>query len=45
MKKLVLAVIAVAMISVSSCKKDQGATPEANSAVKVLDKKDTAQWD
>ena len=45
MKKVLLAVIALVVIGATSCKKDAGAQPEANKSVKVLDKKDTAQYD
>ena len=45
MKKVLLAVIAMVVIGMTSCKKEAGAQPEANSAAKVLDKKDTTQWD
>ena len=45
MKRLLLAVIAIVMLGATSCKKEQGATPESNSAVKAMDKKDTATWD
>lgn len=46
MKKILLAIIALVVIGVTSCKKEEGAQPEEkNSAVKVLDKKDTTQWD
>ncbi|MBC7743814.1 MAG: hypothetical protein H7096_01790 [Flavobacterium sp.] len=46
MKKVLLAVIAMIVLGISSCKKEDGAQPQAKStAVKVLDKKDTTQWD
>jgi hypothetical protein len=46
MKKVLLAVIAMVVIGMTSCKKEEGAQPEStNSAVKVLNKKDTTQWD
>lgn len=46
MKKVLLAVIALVIIGATSCKKEAGAQPETqNGAVKVLDKKDTTQWD
>lgn len=45
MKKVILAVIAMVVVSATACKKDDAAQPEANSTVKVLDKKDTSQWD
>jgi hypothetical protein len=45
MKKVLLAVIALVVIGTTSCKKEAGAQPEANNSVKVLDKKDTTQWD
>ena len=46
MKKVLLAVIVISVLGISSCKKDDGAQPDAKtSAVKVLDKKDTTQWD
>ena len=44
MKKVLLALMAVVVIGASACKKEAGAQPEVN-AVKVLDKKDTAQYD
>jgi hypothetical protein len=44
MKKVLLVVIALVLIGVTSCKKEAGVQPEVNAA-KVLDKKDTAQWD
>ena len=45
MKKVLFAVIALVVIGASSCKKEAGAQPETNNSVKVLDKKDTAQYD
>lgn len=46
MKKVLFAAIAMVVIGITSCKKEEGAQPEVkNSAVKVLDKKDTTQWD
>jgi hypothetical protein len=46
MKKVLLAAIAVAVIGMTSCKKEEGAQPDAtNSAVKIENKKDTTQWD
>jgi hypothetical protein len=45
MKKVLLAMIALVVLGATACKKEAGAQPEANSAVKVLDKKDTTQWD
>jgi hypothetical protein len=44
MKKVLLAVIAFVIIGATSCKKDSGAQPEVNNAVKV-EKKDLAQYD
>jgi hypothetical protein len=45
MKRILLAVIALVFIGATSCKKEEGVQPESNNAVKVLDKKDTTQWD
>jgi hypothetical protein len=45
MKKVLLALVAILIMGATSCKKEAGAQPEANNAVKVLDKKDTTQWD
>ncbi len=46
MKKVLLAVTAMIVLGISSCKKEEGAQPQAKStAVKVLDKKDTSGWD
>ncbi len=44
MKKLVLAVIAISVIGMTSCKKEEAAQPEINNTVKV-GKKDTGSWD
>ena len=45
MKKVLLAVIAFAVLGITSCKKEEGAQPDSKNAVKVLNKKDTTQWD
>jgi len=45
MKKVLLAVIAVVMIGMTSCKKEEVAQPQTDNAAKVLNKKDTSQWD
>jgi len=45
MKKVLFAIIAVAVIGMSSCKKEEGAQPETENATKVSNKKDTSQWD
>ena len=45
MKKVFLAVVAFAVLGITSCKKEEGAQPESNSAVKIENKKDTTQWD
>lgn len=45
MKRILLAVIALVVIGATSCKKESGAQPETNNSAKVLDKKDTTQWD
>lgn len=45
MKKVIVAVVAMVVIGMTSCKKEEGAQPESSSTVKVLDKKDTSQWD
>ena len=44
MRKLLLAVIAMVVIGMTSCKKEDGAQPETNTST-VLDKKDTSGWD
>ena len=44
MKKVLLAVIAMVVLGVTSCKKEEGAQPETNTST-VLDKKDTSGWD
>lgn len=44
MKKLILAIVAMLVIGVTSCKKEDGVQPEVGSE-KVSDKKDTTQWD
>ena len=43
MKKLLLSLIAFAILGITSCKKEEGAQPE--NAVKIENKKDTTQWD
>jgi len=45
MKKVLLAVIVMSVLGITSCKKEEGAQPQANGSVKVLNKKDTSQWD
>jgi hypothetical protein len=46
MKKVLLAVVAFTILGIASCKKEEGAQPDAqNSAVKIENKKDTTQWD
>ncbi|MBC7743815.1 MAG: hypothetical protein H7096_01795 [Flavobacterium sp.] len=45
MKKLLLVVAVFVFFGISSCKKDQGVQPQTTSTSKVLDKKDTTQWD
>jgi hypothetical protein len=45
MKKLVLALVAFAVIGLSSCEKEEGATPGTAKPVKVSDRKEIAQWD
>ena len=45
MKKVLLAAIAFAVLGMTSCKKEEGAQPESNSAAKIENKKDTTQWD
>jgi len=45
MKKVLLAVIAMAVIGIASCKKEEGPQPKSNNTEKVLNKKDTSQWD
>jgi hypothetical protein len=46
MKKVLFALIAFAVLGITSCKKEEGAQPDSkNNAVKVLNKKDTTQWD
>jgi hypothetical protein len=45
MKKVLLAVIAVAVVGITSCKKEEGAQPDAKNNVKIENKKDTTQWD
>jgi hypothetical protein len=45
MKKVLLAVVAFAVLGITSCKKEEGAQPDANNAVKIENKKDTTQWD
>lgn len=44
MKKLVLAIVAFTMIGLSSCKKEEGATPQTAKPSKLADK-EVAQWD
>ena len=46
MKKLILAVVALVVVGMTSCQKEEGATPEVQtSEVRVADKKDTSSWD
>ncbi|HYK75581.1 MAG TPA: hypothetical protein VEV16_01260 [Daejeonella sp.] len=44
MKKIVLAIVALAVISISSCKKEEGATPEIKNEAKVA-AKDLSAYD
>ncbi|HXH99367.1 MAG TPA: hypothetical protein VNI52_03805 [Sphingobacteriaceae bacterium] len=44
MKKLVLALVAFAVIGLSSCKKEEGATPENSKSVKTSNRH-IQQWD
>jgi hypothetical protein len=44
MKKLILAVVAVATLSITSCKKEEAATPSLKSKT-VADQKDNGNWD
>jgi len=43
MKKVLFAVIAMAVIGMTSCKKEEGAQPQ--NSTEVSNKKDTSQWD
>ena len=45
MKKVLFAVIAMAVMGITSCKKEEVAQPQTENATKVLNKKDTSQWD
>jgi len=45
MKKVLLATIAFAVLGMTSCKKEEGAQPDAKNSVKIENKKDTTQWD
>ena len=46
MKKVLLAVIAMVVVGMSSCQKEEGATPQVQTQThKVADKKDTSGWD
>ena len=45
MKKVLLAVVAFAVLGITSCKKEEGAQPDANNSVKIENKKDLSQWD
>jgi hypothetical protein len=45
MKKVLLAAVAFAVLGMTSCKKEEGAQPDAKSNVKIENKKDTTQWD
>ena len=45
MKKLLLAVVAIMMVGLTSCKKEDAAQPQAQSNTVKLEKKDTTQWD
>ena len=44
MKKLVLSLIAISVIGMTSCKKEETAQPQTTSAAKVA-KKDISTWD
>lgn len=44
MKKLILAVVMVATLSMTSCKKEEAATPSIKSKT-VADQKDNGTWD
>lgn len=45
MKKLVLAIVAFTMIGLSSCKKEEGATPETAKPVSDIDPRAIQHWD
>ena len=45
MKKALLAVIVMSVLGITSCKKEESAQPDSNNTEKVLNKKDTSQWD
>lgn len=44
MKKLILAVIAIATVSITSCKKEEVTAPSVKSKI-VADQKDNGTWD
>ncbi|MDF3076360.1 MAG: hypothetical protein K0S09_249 [Sphingobacteriaceae bacterium] len=44
MKKLILAIIAIATLSITACKKEEVATPSVKSKI-VADQKDNGNWD
>ncbi|MDF3076361.1 MAG: hypothetical protein K0S09_250 [Sphingobacteriaceae bacterium] len=44
MKKIILAIIAVATLSITACKKEEVATPSVKSKI-VADQKDNGNWD
>ena len=46
MRKLLLAVTVMVSIGMSSCQKEEGATPQVQTQTqKVADRKDTSGWD
>ncbi|HYK75580.1 MAG TPA: hypothetical protein VEV16_01255 [Daejeonella sp.] len=45
MKRLVFAVLALAVISISSCKKEEGATPEIKNETTKVAAKDLSAYD
>ena len=45
MKKLVLALIAISVIGMTSCKKEEAAQPEIKNSTVKVGKKDTGSWD
>ena len=45
MKKLVLALVAISVIGMTSCKKEESAQPETKNSTVKIGKKDTSSWD
>ena len=46
MKKVLLATIALVVIGMTSCQKEEGATPEITKETgKIADRKDVGSWD